>query len=327
MIVGVCCQLDWQRSQPFVDDRLAALLRAMAGMRREPALLGVDWTSIGADGAIDAVSPVDGASRRMALDRLDLLHFYRLGTAPGRFATLRDKWRTLMDKLAIIDASGVRCCNSTAALRWGVDKRYLDVLAAKGVPVPPTLRIDASLSLAQLHAACGSTYQVVKPANGECGRFVALAARMTEEDLRRLARESTELLLQPLVGDALAGEKSFIFFGTRLSHAVLKVAGGADFRSNGAHTGAEVYGYRPDDAEIATARALAGHFPCPLDTFRIDIVGPPGRETVMEIEAVDPGHFAGHHPGYASEQMTFYQRLLDRHRHPGIATPASTQSE
>jgi hypothetical protein len=312
MIVGVCCQLDWERRQPFVDRHLAGRLRDMAGMQRGTELLGVDWTSIGTDGAIDAVSPVDGRRFRMALHHLDLLHFCRLGTLPGKFKTLQDKWRTLMDKLTIIDAGKVLCCNSTAALRWGADKRYLEVLAAKGVAVPPTLRIAASLSLAQLRERCGDTYHVVKPANGECGRFVTLAAQLTEHGLRRLKRECTELLLQPLVGEALAGEKSFIFFGTRFSHAVLKIAGFADFRSNGSHTGAKIYGYLPDDAEIDAARALASHFPCPLDTYRVDIIGPPGREIVMEIEAVDPGHFTGHHRAYASEQMKFYQRMVNR---------------
>lgn len=312
MIIGICCQLDWRQPQPFVDPRLAQRLREMASMQPGTELLCLDWTSIDEEGTVDAVSAANGRRFRATLKSLDLLHFSRLGTRPGMFGTLQEKWRALMEKLAIIDGSKVLCANSTTALRWGTDKRYLEVLAAKGVPLPLTRRVASSLSLAQFHQVCGTTYHVVKPANGECGRFVSLASQLNQRKLEQLQRESAELLLQPLVGEALAGEKSFIFFDTHFSHAVLKVAGHADFRSNGTHTGAKVYGYRPSDAEIDNAQRLASHFPCPLDTYRIDLVGPPGQEIIMEIEVMDPGHFAAHHKPYATEQMKFYERMIKR---------------
>lgn len=312
MIVGVCCQLDWRRPQPLVDAALARRLRRIAAAAPELTLVGVHWCSIDDDGGVDVSHPVGTARSRMALHDIDLLHFCRLGTVAGTFDTLQDKWRRLRDKLEIVDARQIRCCNSTAALRWGIDKAYMEVLAAKGVRIPPTKRISSSVTLAQLHAACGDTFHVVKPANGECGRFVTLISQLTRRGLERLRRESPELLLQPFVGEALAGEKSFIFMGGGFSHAVMKIAGPSDFRTNGKHTGATIYAYRPDACEIMAAQDLAGAFPCPLDSYRIDLVGTPGKEIVMEIEVVDPGHFPWMESAYVANQTSFYQRMLKR---------------
>jgi len=265
-----------------------ALQRGLPHLR----VLALDWRTIASDGTARAFDVAAARTGRVAVEDLRLVHVFRLGYWAAKDTPLKEKWRALNDRLAVVRAAGARCVNSAGAIAYGIEKDYLCDLAAHGIPAVRTKKVPASVTLAELHTAHDDDeYAIVKPANGECGKLVMLIAEVDENDLARLRAEADHLLLQPFAARALAGEKSLLFVGGAFAHAVIKVPSARDFRANGAHTGATIRAYDPSAAEIELARRAGAAFRYPLDAFRADLIGDRAGLELMELEVVDPGHY------------------------------------
>ena len=189
--------------------------------------------------------------------------------------------------------------NPPEVLAWNSHKGYLVEIAGAGVPVVPT-RLVAAGEGAGLSAGERELALVVKPAvsSGSRGaeRFgpgdPAAAAHLAD-----LVAEG-DALVQPYVESvAEHGERSLIFLGGRLSHAVDKVPAPGDYRVQ------EMYGGRyrahsPTAAEQAAAeRALAAAPTAGLLYARVDMVEGPDGPQVMELELIEPELFLGFDAG------------------------------
>jgi glutathione synthase/RimK-type ligase-like ATP-grasp enzyme len=192
-----------------------------------------------------------------------------------------ERWDTL---LAAWPAE-VPLVNAPALLRWNSDKRYLDHLAAAGVPVVPT-RFAAfadEAELASARAAFGTDELVVKP------RISASAAGTTRVRPGDPAPRLLDAMIQPFIASVQdQGEHSIFFFGGERAHAVRKVPAAGDFRVQreygGAFTPAE-----PDRDQLAVARAALAAAPDLPLYARVDLVRDrAGQPRLMELELVEP---------------------------------------
>lgn len=204
-----------------------------------------------------------------------------------------------------LDREGVRVENPPALVRWNVHKSYLLDLAARGVPVPPTL---APRDVAEAETwLAGRPWGeiVVKPLVSATAHETWRAALPLDAESRaRLARAIGDggpldgALLQPyLEGIAREGEHSFVFVAGHYSHVVLKRPKAGDFRVQEEH-GGTVEAAAPSVTAIAAAErvmAAAGtpQAPGPHLYGRVDALVEGDALQVMEVELIEPELFLG----------------------------------
>ncbi|MES2860940.1 MAG: transporter [Pseudomonadota bacterium] len=203
-----------------------------------------------------------------------------------------DLW---LEATRVWDEAGVRLANPASVLGWNSDKSYLRRLETLGVAIPPTawsdrvdqVEVDAAFdrfetdTLIVKPTVSGGAWKTLKIGRGE-----ALAD----------APEGASMI-QPFLPDlATAGELSLLFFGGRLSHAVLKRAAPGDFRIQSQFGGRyEVVAQPPADALALADRVLAA-IEEPLLYARIDMVEHEGCWLLMEAELIEPDFYLSEAP-------------------------------
>jgi glutathione synthase/RimK-type ligase-like ATP-grasp enzyme len=208
--------------------------------------------------------------------------------------------------IARLEHLGAPLWNPPALLRWNLDKRYLLDLAARGVPVVPTVYLERGTraDLAALLAERGWGEAVVKPAvaatafhtwrtsagmaHGEQGRLAALLAERS-------------VLVQPLMPQIADGEWSLLCFGGRYIHAVLKRPAPGDFRSQD-DFGGTVEPREPPQGLVAQSTAVLAQLELPWLYARVDGLLVNGVFTLMELELIEPSLFLDVTPT-AAEQL------------------------
>jgi glutathione synthase/RimK-type ligase-like ATP-grasp enzyme len=273
------------RSHPqlIAEDRPLLDAFARLGVTAQPAVWddGVDWASFAA-----------------ALIR-----------TPWDYTRRRDEFLAWAER-----AAGVtRLYNSARVARWSSHKQYLVELAARGVPVVPTVivRSDEKLQLAELARARGWDDVVVKPCVS-AGARDTIRLRGDELDTGQAAataiRARGDVMVQPyqpaVEGE---GEHSLIFFDGELSHAARKQpmlktpARPAEVEPTPLVAAAD---------ELATARRVLARAPEPLLYARVDLVRDArGQPQLMELEALEPRLYFHLHPP-AAEALA--RKLLHR---------------
>lgn len=183
--------------------------------------------------------------------------------------------------------------NGADVFTWNTDKAYLVELGELGVPVVPTLSVDAPADLASATARFDEP--LVKPRVGAGGRGVVVGAAESYG--------AGPWIVQPLVGSIRDhGELSiYVLDGIPVSQA-RKVPAPGEVRVH------EQYGGRTyADTLTAESRALAGQA-CRaaerivghrLDYARVDAMLFEGRLVVSELEVTEPGLYLDVLPGNA----------------------------
>jgi glutathione synthase/RimK-type ligase-like ATP-grasp enzyme len=104
------------------------------------------------------------------------------------------------------------------------------------------------------------------------------------------------------------GERSLIYLGGELSHAVNKQPAEGDYRVQ-SHYGGEVSRHEPAPAELAVAEAALAQVDEPLTYARVDLVEGEEGPMVIELELIEPELFLGHEPaapGRLAEEVARY---------------------
>ncbi len=115
-------------------------------------------------------------------------------------------------------------CNQTALLRWSSDKRYLDDLAAAGLPVVPSWFLAPGQGAG--HPWLGAPH-VVKPSVGagsrDALRLRADEAERSAEHVAALQAGGRTALVQPYVASVdTRGETALVYLDGAFSHAMRK---------------------------------------------------------------------------------------------------------
>ena len=189
-----------------------------------------------------------------------------------------------------------RLVNPGDVVVWNADKRYLDDLAARGVPTIATTYAqrgaDASFPVGDF---------VVKPTVGGGSRGAKrfapgdLDAARTHVD--SLADQGRLAMIQPYVETvATLGETDVVVIDGEVSHAVRKHAP-INLEATAAPAGpVSVERVTPSDAEHAAVAATlaAVPFASPLCFARVDLVAIASGPAVIEVELIEPFLFLEH---------------------------------
>ena len=193
------------------------------------------------------------------------------------------------------ERAGVRIANPARVLAWNSDKTYLARFEAAGVAIPPTLWTEA-VTDAEVAAAFDrfeTDALIVKPTVSG-GAWKTLKVSRGE---RLLGAPEGSAMIQPFLPDlATAGELSLLFFGGRLSHAVLKTAAPGDFRIQSQFGGRYQTVAEPRAAALDLARQVLGVIEEDLLYARIDMVEHEGRWLLMEAELIEPDFYLSEAP-------------------------------
>lgn len=219
---------------------------------------------------------------------------------------------TWLDKL---EALGCRVLNPVQTLRWNADKRYFKDLQAGGVTVVPTVwlnqgdRFDAEA----VFAAVGADKIIVKPrVSGGAKNTFALAREEANDHTAQLNKllQEEPFLAQPFLEEIKTqGEWSFIFFGGRYSHTVLKTAKSGDFRVQH-FFGGSIHTPEPTAAMLQTATHIVEQFANDCLYARVDGVELNGELVLMELELIEPFLFLSTSEGALERYYESLVRLL-----------------
>jgi glutathione synthase/RimK-type ligase-like ATP-grasp enzyme len=219
----------------------------------------------------------------------------------GSFDTvlIRSTWDYPLRRHAFLDWT--RGCRRTAnprdVIAWNTDKRYLDDLAAAGVPTVPTTFVDPGCPIPV--AVTAWTDLVVKPAvsgsAADTGRFTDLDAPDALALMAELHRQNRTVMVQPyLDGIDVDGEISLVFLGGQYSHAVRRAPLLLDRGLRKTVVVADVLNTiepaKPSAAECAVATAALAAVPGGgehLTYARVDIIPGPDGPLLLELEATD----------------------------------------
>jgi len=184
--------------------------------------------------------------------------------------------------------------NGADVFAWNTDKAYLVELGDLGVPVVPTLSVDALEHLGPAMA----TYErpLVKPRVGAGGRGVVVGAADSYGP--------GPWIVQPLVESIRDhGELSIYVLGGEPVSQARKLPAPGEVRVHeeyGGRTVADRLTEESADLAIRACRAaeqLLGHR---LDYARVDAMSFEGRLVVSELEATEPGLYLDVLPGNAA---------------------------
>lgn len=201
--------------------------------------------------------------------------------------------------------------NPVKTVRWNTHKSYLRDLEARGVPIVPTVWLEASEQgdLASLMAAKGWQRVVIKPVVSASAHETILVSRAElREGQAHIARllPTTGLMIQPFMASVVDyGERSLMFVDGELTHAVRRPAvlrGIATKHANPMVT--------PADNEIALAWQVLRAARQEYLYARVDIVRDDANlPRLMELELVEPSLFFAQAPEAAERLANAIARL------------------
>jgi glutathione synthase/RimK-type ligase-like ATP-grasp enzyme len=185
-------------------------------------------------------------------------------------------------------AAETRLVNPLPVLTWNSHKRYLVELAAAGVPVVPTVLLEAGGSVPDV---LGEGPLVIKPAVSAGGRGARLGPAGDLRDTTAELLACGDVLVQPAV-DSIGrdGEVSLIRIGGTWSHAVRKLPAAGGFLVHEKH-GGRLEDHLPTTREVAVAEQALAAAPGPVAAARVDLVRLDGEPVVMELELIEPELF------------------------------------
>ncbi len=217
------------------------------------------------------------------------------------------------DWLHSLERAGARVFNPVPLVRWNLDKRYLDDLAARGVPTLHTRRVGRGdrVRLGELLAEEGFRDAVVKPAvsasafgtfrTGELGAAAA-------ESRFRVMLEERDVLVQEFRREVVEdGEWSLCFFDGRFSHAALKRPSPGDFRTQLELGGSCVRTSPPDVVLRGAENVLSTLGETPLYA-RVDGFLCAGEFRLVELELIEPSLYLA---GDAEAAARFARSILE----------------
>lgn len=204
--------------------------------------------------------------------------------------------------------------NPAPLLRWNTHKHYLADLAARGVPIVPTVWLAAGTGadLGAILAAQGWQQAVVKPAVSadSYGTNIVTADTLAPAQARLDALlQERDMMIQPFLSSVSGyGERSLMFIAGEFTHAVRRSA-------------PEGYGPRyaddhppvaPAPDELALARAVLLAVQASTLYARVDLLrDEAGAPCLLELELVEPSLFLHQAPQAVAQ---FAGAIADRVR-------------
>jgi glutathione synthase/RimK-type ligase-like ATP-grasp enzyme len=214
--------------------------------------------------------------------------------------------------LECMDLLNIRLLNPSSVLRWNADKHYLADIKDAGLKVTPTIFLskDEPFALSDFFVTFNTDKLIVKPVvSGGAKNTLKVTSENAEDIGHKLEQllNDEDFIVQPFLREIEKdGELSFLFFGGKFSHAVLKKAAKGDFRVQSTF-GGSVHVQEPSLETIAKAQAYLDVFAPDCLYARVDVVMIDADLVLMELELIEPYLFLDTH-GNAFDN--YYEALL-----------------
>ncbi len=195
--------------------------------------------------------------------------------------------------------------NAAGVLAWNTDKRYLEQLAARGVPTTPTTFVPPGQA-PTLPAGEIVVKPTVSAGAKDTARYLESEQGRALAHVARLGAAGRTAMVQPYLASVdTRGETSLLFFGGQFSHAVTKgpllVRGGG--MVEGLFALERVAARAPTRDERAVAESTLDALPFARATLayaRVDLVlDDAGAPRVLELELTEPSVFLSWSDGAA----------------------------
>lgn len=222
-----------------------------------------------------------------------------------------DRWKEFQTWITQISTK-IPLWNSKEIIRWNIDKRYLQYLHERGVPIAPTVWLDSTIDLKNVMKEKSWERGFIKPVIGACASDTFRFTQKTIESAQRfldVATSHQRMMLQPYLKRVeTQGEYSAIYFGGRFSHAVRKVPVKGDYRVQDDY-GAFDEGIVPPQELLILAQKSLECIPYPWLYARVDaLVMDDGTWVLNELEMIEPSLFFRHAP-HAPKML--YEALVE----------------
>lgn len=197
---------------------------------------------------------------------------------------------TWLNKLEDLD---LRLLNPSKVVKWNSDKHYLSEIAASGLRVTPTIYLekDDKPDLFECFSTLRTETLIIKPCiSGGSKNTIKVKAETLEELSPQihgyLAEEA--YMVQPFLSEIEScGEWSFLFFGGKFSHSLLKKAKPGDFRVQH-YLGGSIHAEPAPVHLLEAAQKYADKFAKDCLYARVDGVEVNGEFMLMELELIEP---------------------------------------
>lgn len=232
---------------------------------------------------------------------------------------IRTTWDYVYDRPGFLEwasevSSTTRLANSLEVLEWNTDKRYLRDLEGAGVPIVPTIWVEAGEPAPQ---PAWDDF-VVKPSVSAGARLSARYRRGDDigEHLHRVHVAGAAAMLQPYLPSIDTDwETGTYLFGGEVSHAIRKAqalppAGApVDDMSNAL---VQPVSASEVDTQLAAFALRVLEAAPPLLYARVDTAaGPDGDPLLLELEATEPYLFLEHASAAADRFAAAVSRWLE----------------
>ena len=211
--------------------------------------------------------------------------------------------KRFLDVLETVERSRSRLENNLELVRWGLDKRYLENLEGRGIPIVPSLFLSEfdGDGIGGAFDELATEELVIKPVLGANAEFTHRIHRERKAEAYPVIMESLagrDCIVQPFMAEVLGeGEYSLIFFGGEFSHAIIKNPAAGDFRTQEEYGATLTLVDPPQRFTELGERAIAALDSKPLYA-RVDLVaGENGSPVLMEFELVEPSLYLRMDPG------------------------------
>jgi glutathione synthase/RimK-type ligase-like ATP-grasp enzyme len=206
-----------------------------------------------------------------------------------------------------------RLANHVDVVEWNTDKRYLADLAARGIPVVPTV-FAAPGEPVSPDAVAG--HVVVKPTVGAGSKGAKLFRDDAAGALAHVAALHTDgatAMVQPYLSAVDEhGETALIFIGGEYSHAARKAAIlSRDMSwSTGLYADEKIVATKATAEELELAHRILADLPG-LAYARVDLLPTDSGPVVLELELTEPSLFLALHPDAPARAATAFRALLN----------------
>ncbi|ARS90179.1 ATP-grasp domain-containing protein [Natrarchaeobaculum aegyptiacum] len=198
--------------------------------------------------------------------------------------------------LTTLERSDPDVYNPPSVMRWNAHKSYYRDLEAAGVPIPPSVCVEAGtdVALESILRQRGWTEAVVKPAVGASSTGVwrtSLDDVADDQSRFEAACADRDVVVQQFAPEIERGERSIVFVRGEYSHAWNDPTKPDDFSDFEEADDS----YEPHDDLRSTARSVLETAcdrlecaPSDLSYARVDYVERDGRLLLMELELIEP---------------------------------------
>ena len=205
-------------------------------------------------------------------------------------------------EMAKVDAR-TKLFNNYKTLKWNANKAYLEDLKDKGAPVISTLTVErvTETNVARAFETLGTDTLVIKPQVGGGAWRQVLYKKGDPFPSKDVLPPKGAMMQAFLPSVVEEGEYSFLYFGGKFSHGLIKRPKKGDYRIQSLYGGTEET-YEPSPQERASARAVLNALDFTPLYARVDLLrGRDGKLKLIELEMLEPYLYLAHADGEAGE--------------------------